>query len=391
MDDQYQNNSERFGDTRQGRLSRREMIQRLTALGLTVPAAASLVAARARRAGAQDRIRVSFANVLETGELFVQLGNGVQHAAEVAGYEFKRYNNEFDAEKTLANARLMVQDEPDVILEYNGVEGIGPAIKRLFDDAGVPFVAINVPIPGGHWFNLVNQEIGTDTANVVVPLAKAKGWSGADTTVIIIQASAAGVEVNDCVRYFYVTAAQTMDGMTQIAPDEITATTTTIGDTGIQVDGGGVLEQSYTAVKNALQTLSADRKVLLYSVNDDSTLGAWRAITEANRQDNTIVAGLGGSVAALGELRTNPHWVAEGSVFATHWGQYLIAMVAAILDGVTLPPLTKCPQIVLTRDTVDKYYDAEGKVQLLPPLDDTNSYLAATGILQKFNNIEGLS
>ncbi len=389
MNDHDQDNKRQLSQPR-GRLSRRQMIQRLTALGLTLPLATSLVATRGRQVSAQGKLKISFANVLETGELFVQLGNGIQAAAELAGYDIKRYNNEFEAEKTLANARLMVQDQPDVILEYNGVEGIGEALRRLFDDAGIPFVAINVPIPGGHWFNLVNQTIGIDTANVVVPLAKAKGWSGNDTTAIIIQASAAGVEVNDCVRYFYVTAADTMAGMSKIAPADITATTTTIGDTGIQVDGGGVLEQSYTAVKNALQTLPADRHILLYSVNDDSTLGAWRAITEANRQDNTLVAGLGGSVAALGELRNNPQWVAEGSVFATHWGQYLIAMVTAIMSGVTLPPLTKCPQIVLTAATVDKYYDAEGKVQLLPPLDDTNTYLKDTGILQKHNNVEGL-
>ena len=179
--------------------------------------------------------------------------------------------------------------------------------------------------------------------------------------------------------------------MTKIEPEEITATTTTIGDTGIQVDGAGALEESYTAVKNALQTLPDDRHILLYSVNDDSTLGGWRAITESGRQENTIVAGLGGSVAALGELRNNPQWVAEGSVFATHWGQYLIAMATAVLNGVEPPPLTKCPQLVLTPDNVDKYYDAEGKVQLLPPLVPENEYLRDTGVLQRFNNVEGLT
>ncbi len=119
-------------------------------------------------------------------------------------------------------------------------------------------------------------------------------------------------------------------------------------------------------------------------------LGGWRAITESQRENNTIVAGLGGSVAALKELRTNPHWVAEGSVFSTHWGEYLMAMAVAVHNGVTPPPLTKSPQLVLTPATVDKYYDAEGKVKLLPPLVPENMYLKDTGVLQKFHNIEGL-
>ena len=156
-------------------LTRREMITRLTALGLTVPAATAMMVAGSRRAHAADPFRISFANVFEKGELFVQLGNGIENAAKLVGYEFRRYNNEFDSEKTMANARLMVQDRPDLILEYNGVEGIGQALRRIFDDADVPFIAINVPIPGGHWFNLVNQEIGTDTANVVVRTPRRRG------------------------------------------------------------------------------------------------------------------------------------------------------------------------------------------------------------------------
>ncbi|MBM3517010.1 MAG: sugar ABC transporter substrate-binding protein [Alphaproteobacteria bacterium] len=377
-----------LADFRHGRLSRRELVMGLAALGIAAPLATGLLPGGSARA--QDKkYFVTFANVLESGELFVQLGNGIENAAKVAGYEFKRYNNNFDGPTTINNARLMAQDKPDLILEYNGVEGIGEALKRIFDDAGIPFIAINVPVPGGIWFNLVNREIGIDTAKVVVPLAQAKGWTAADTTVIILQASAAGVEVNDCIRYFYITAAEAM-GMTPAKPEDITALTTTIGDNLIQVDGKGVLDTSYTTVKNALQTLAEDRHILLYSINDDSVIGAWRAITEAKRENNTIVAGLGGSVAALKELRENPYWVAEGSVFATHWGQYLMAMTAAILGGVTPPPLTKSPQAVLTKETVDKYYDASGQVKLLPPLVAENMYLKDTGILQKFNNVEGL-
>lgn len=313
----------------------------------------------------------------------------MEEAAKVAGVNLKRYNNNFDGPTTINNARLMVQEAPDLILEYNGVEGIGESLRKIFDDAKVPFIAVNVPVPGGVWFNLVNKDIGADTANIVVPLAKAKGWTANDTTVLIIQGSTAGEEVNDCVRYFMVTAAKAM-GMPGVNPADITALTTSIGTSGIQVDGKGTLEESYTQVKNALQTLPADRHILLYSINDDSTVGGWRAITESQREANTLVAGLGGSTAALKELRTNPQWVAEGSVFATHWGQYLMAMTFAILGGLKTPPLTKSPQAVLIKDNVDKYYDADGKVKLLPPLVAENMYLKDTGILQKFNNVEGL-
>lgn len=369
-------------------VSRRMLLTSASVLGLGTPMAIALAAARGAVRG--KPYFFDFANILESGELFKQFGDGVEEAAKVSGIKLKRYNNNNDGPTTINNARLMVQDKPDLILEYTGVEGIGASLKRMFETAKIPYIAINIPIPGGYWFNLVNREIGTDTANLVVPIAKSRGWTAANTTVLIVQGSQYGPEVNDCVRYFYVTTAKNMPGMDQVDPSAITALTTTIGKSGIQVDGKATLTDSYAAVKNVLQTLPRDRHILLYSINDDSTLGSWRAITESHREQNTLVAGLGGSAAALKELRTNPNWVAEGSVFSTNWGEYLIAMGVAIMNGVTPPPLTKSPQAVLTKATVDKYYDAAGKVRLLPPLVPSNMYLKNTGILQKFQNVEGL-
>ena len=393
---QFKDVSQLVEDIQARRLTRRTVLRRALALGLSAPVITALLAAcgssstKSTSATGDKVYSFDFANVLESGELFVQFGDGLMAAAVTAGVKVKRYNNNNTAETTLNNANLMVQDKPDLVLEYNGLEGIGASLQKIFTDAKLPYIAINVNIPGGIWFNLVNKEIGADTAKIVVPLAQAKNWSAADTTVLIVQGATAGVEVNDCVRYFYITAAE-MLGMTQVKPEDITAETTTISATGLQVDGKGTLEDSYTAVKNALQTLAPERHILLYTINDDSTVGAWRAISESKREANTLVAGLGGSIAALKELRTNPQWVAEGSIFTTNWGQYLIAMGVAVMKGIKTPPLTKSPQVVLTKDTVDKYYDADGKVKLLPPLVPENAYLKDTGVLQKFKNIEGLT
>ncbi|WP_062117821.1 sugar ABC transporter substrate-binding protein [Aureimonas sp. AU40] len=370
---------------RKAPLDRRRLLRGVAAAGLL----AALPLSSASAQDAPKDLHFSFANIQEQGELFKQLGDGLAKAADVAGIKLSRYNNKADGPTTSNNARLMVQEKPNVIIEYTGVEGIGASLKRTFDQAGIPFIAVNIPVPGGHWFNLVNKELGQDAAKIVVDAAKAKGWTGADTTVIVAQAAFAGVEVNDCVRYFYTTAAEMM-GLDKVEPAEITAKTTTMGKTGIQVDGEGTLEDTYAAVKNVLQTVPQDRHILLFAVNDDSAIGAWRAVTESGRADKALIAGLGGSVAALKELRTNANWVGEGSIFMSDWGQYIMAMGVAITQGVTPPALTKSPQIVLSKQTVDKYYDANGKVILLPPLVPENAYLKDTGVLQKFKNVEGL-
>ena len=128
-----------------------------------------------------------------------------------------------------------------------------------------------------------------------------------------------------------------------------------------------------------------------YTVNDDSTIGAWRAITQAHRENNTLVAGLGGDKDGLTQLRTNPHWVAEGDVFVYFWGEYLMAMGVAMLQGAKPPALTISPQTVLTKENISRYYKpGMFTAKVLPRLPAVDRYLAKPGILQKFHNIEGL-
>ena len=62
---------------------------------------------------ADKQLTVDFANIVESGELFRQFGDGLMHAADVAGIKVTRYNNNLDGPTTLNNARLMVQDQPE--------------------------------------------------------------------------------------------------------------------------------------------------------------------------------------------------------------------------------------------------------------------------------------
>ncbi|MDF3041459.1 MAG: periplasmic binding protein/LacI transcriptional regulator [Thermomicrobiales bacterium] len=334
----------------------------------------------------------TFANATASGPLFVGMQEGVQRSADAAGVELKLYNNNFDGETALRNAQLMVQDQPDFIIMYNAVEGVGARIGKTFNDAGIPCIAVNVPFPGCAWFNLSNKDIGTETGKVAAEAAKAKGWTGEDTTVVLVQNATAGEEVNHSVMYFYEAVAQNMPGMDQIAATDITRQTTTMGDNLIQVDGQSAPEPSYTAVKNVLPTIPEGRHILIQTPNDDSAMGAWRAIVEANRVDDALITGLGGGEEGLKQLRENPNWVAEGDIFFPFWGQYLVAMALEMLKGDVPPERTAAPQVVLTKETIDQYYP-EGATtpEVLPPLTAENEYLADSELLKMLDNIEGIN
>lgn len=366
------------------------------ALALTLLAGASFGVlaqdATPEAAAPGEGLFFTFANATASGQLFVDMQNGLQGAADEAGVELKIYNNNFDGETALRNAQLMVQDQPDFIIMYNAVEGVGARIGKTFNDAGIPCIAVNVPFPGCAWFNLSNKDIGTETGQAVAAVALEKGWTGEDTTVILVQNATAGEEVNHSVMYFYEAVAQAMPGMDQIAATDITRQTTTMGNNLIQVDGQSALEPSYTAVKNILPTIPEGRHILIQTPNDDSAMGAWRAIVEANRVDDALISGLGGGGEGLKQLRENPNWVAEGDIFFPYWGQYLVAMAIEMLKGDATPERTAAPQVVLTKETIDEYYpDGATTPGVLPALPPDNEYLADSELLKMLDNIDGIN
>lgn len=249
---------------------------------------------------------------------------------------------------------------------------------------------VNIKIPKCPWFNLDNELLGTQTGQELTNQMKAKGWDGSNTTFVIAQNAKVGDENNALERSGYLAVANALPGFTKTTLDKITAATTTISESVVQVDVGDAVDSAYKAMNNALQTIPANRHVVVYGITDESTLGAARALSAAGRND-ILLAGNGGDKAGIEALRSNPNWGVESSSFVPQWGEYLMAMSHALVSGVKLPDKTTTPIAVITKANVDTYYQPTGaEVKTLPPLAPEDQYLVQTGVLQKFKNVGGL-
>jgi len=338
-----------------------------------------------------SKLTMAYASAGDSVGIFKTVGDGVVDDATKLGIKIKRYDNNLDGPTALANAGLIVQTKPDIAIDWNTVVGVGAAVGQQYTRNKVPCLAVNQQIPGCAWFNLSNKDMGLDAAKVIVPEAQKRGWSGANTTVVMVIAAANGTEVNDGPRYFYVQAAQQLPGFKQVQPAEITASTTTIGGTnGLQIDCKSTLDGAYQAMQNAIGSIPKANNILLYGSDDDCNLGAYRSLKQAGFGDRVLTGGLGATPDGLTALRTDKNWLTEGALFIQQWSVYVLSEAVAITQGVTPPPLTSAPQVTLTKETVTKYYNDDNSVKMLPPLVDNNQYLAKYGILQKFANVEGL-
>jgi ribose transport system substrate-binding protein len=339
-----------------------------------------------------EDLQIAYASASDAIGIFKVVGDNLITDAEKLGMKATRYDNNLDPQTAIRNADLMIQEKPDIIIDWNAIVSAAPAIGKKIERAGIPCLSVNQQIPGCHWFNLSNKQMGTDAADVLIPLAKERGWNADNTTVFMVIAAANGTEVNDGPRHFYISVADELEGFTKVKPEDITPQTTVIGDyNGLQIDGKSSIEDAYTAAKNVVQTIPEGNNILLYGSDSDLSLGAFRALKEAGRDKQTLTCGLGATPEGLTQLRTNPQWMCEGALFLEDWPRYIIAQAAAILRGETPPDLTPAPQVMLTKDTVDQYYDGN-KVKLLPPLAADAEYLKETGVLQQLGppDIEGL-
>jgi len=360
--------------------------------------------------------KVSFANYTDAAPVYLELKKGVEAAAQETGVDLSTYDNKGEAQQTLQNAQLMANSNPDMIMDLNPVAGTTQSAEDLFERGSIPCIAVNVPGAGYcPWIDLSNQALGTEMAKVVAKEAEAKGWKASDIEVILVQSAGLGPAVNSSIGFYYEELSKLIPGLPTIGSfKDIGPETTTIGDSVVQVNGEALRQPSFEAVENALQTIPADKHLIIYSISDESSLGAYTAVQRAGRQDDLLITGLAGSEEGLEQLRNNPAWVAEGDVFFSHWGEYLMAMAAAIMEGQETPDMTAAPIATETKNLsikgtgivpISTYYKPNSvQPYRLPPLQPEekavtsagesgtvgNQYLEKTGVLQLFGNVTGL-
>ncbi|WP_448626392.1 sugar ABC transporter substrate-binding protein [Geodermatophilus sp. URMC 64] len=344
--------------------------------------------------GSGDAFEISFANFTEAAPLFHVIHTNLDDvlAEGDSGLEVKWYDNAGDPAKMNENAQLMVQDQPDAIVMYP-VSAATQGISQILGDSGIPCVSVNLDTEACDFLNIDNRALGEQTAEIIGKIAADRGWNASNTTVLIGQNAASGEQVNDCVRYFASTIAPLL-GFESIDPTTITPTTTAIGANTIQFDGASTLQPSFEAVSNLLPSIPAGNNIILYTVNNDSTSGALRALEEAGRggDDTLLIGGLAGDETGINALRDDPRWVAEGDIFVSWWGAYAAAMAKAVAEGAEPPAdVTPLPQIVLDKETVDEYHAPDSvEVSKLPPLVPDNEYLEDSGVLQYVREVAGL-
>ena len=338
----------------------------------------------------RNDVNLSFANISEQVPIFHTIHTTTDSLIKKTNVKVKWYDNNSDSGTMLSNARLITQSKPDAVIEFPvspNSAGLGAVLKS----AGVPCVSLNLPTVGCTWLKVAADTYGRQAAQKMAAEAKWRGWNASNTTLLLGQNAAIGQAGNAAVQNFYATIAPLL-GYKPLMPSQITPSSTKLDRNAIQFDGKSALQPAYQAVTALKAGIPGSRHIILFTLNDESTVGALRAMDAQGKKDDLIALGVGASPDAVKLLKTDPRWIGEVDILSPFFGEYAIATAEQLvagqkLDGKT-PDVLPLPYNVMDRVSVERYYPGSATLAAqLPPLSGTLTYLNGAKVLHDIGNV----
>lgn len=283
-----------------------------------------------------------FANLERDIPFGVRVEQGIRANAEAAGVHLVVADNRLDGPTALANAESFVRRKVDFVIEFQTDVNFGPTIMKKFDDAGIPVIAIDIPMPGATFFGANNPRSGYMGGSYLGEAAIAKFGAA--------KVAAGYLVVGDLPQSGAIPAMRTggeVAGFTAVVPGMP-------ANHIIKIDTKNTMQYSFQQMSDVLNRIPPDVPILITAINDQATLGMLRAVYQAHRQSNAIAVGMGADEAP--QLAKEKQFVASVGYFPERYGNYLIPMALMTLAGNQLPPAVLVHHVMVTEANVCHFY-----------------------------------
>jgi ribose transport system substrate-binding protein len=251
-------------------------------------------------------------------------------------------NTEDNPDANLCNAQLLIEARVDLALEFQPIESISHILADRFSAAGIPVIAIETPIPGSIFFGANNYKAGKMAGQVLANFAVQK-WHGKLDRIVLIGCSAIGAAPR-------ARLTGTIDGAREVLGRFEESRI-------VHLDGQAYRETSRAAMAAALERLPKKERLLISAFNDPTAIGALDALRATGRQNNAAIVGQNGTLQVREEIRKpGSPLIASIAYFPELYGEKVVRLAFAILNGERVPLAVYTDHIVLNRATIDDYY-----------------------------------
>jgi ribose transport system substrate-binding protein len=288
------------------------------------------------------RVRIGYASQSNLLPFTGIVTDGLQCAASESNVDLVILNNQFSPRIALENAERFIAERVDLVIDSQINYNVAAQIGSKFMDAGIPFIAVDIPHPGGIYFGADNYKAGR-TAGRFLGQWALKNWKSTVEQIIYLGVDAAGSMLNSRLTGM-------SDGLVEFLP-EVKKIPTNHYDTK-----GGQFDATLDIVRKHLRRRKAKR-VLVGALNDTTALAALQAFREIGLEAESAIVGQDAAVEARQELRKpNSRLVGTVAYFPEFYGHQLIKLALAILEKRHVPPAVFTQHVLLTSANVDKVY-----------------------------------
>jgi ribose transport system substrate-binding protein len=292
--------------------------------------------------------KLGFANIFATLPFCISVENDIIEQAALAGFsedDMIILDNQYNSAIGLKNADIMFSRKPDFFIEFQSDAKVNNIVSAKFGDAGIPLLAIDVPVPGAPFMGVNNWKVALMGGEYMAKLIKEEwgGWDAVDLVVLAQMPAGGNVTMLRSEGF----AAALVEEFGPEAEEKI-----------VRFDGGmGQSEEAKAGMDDVLAAHPDAKKIAMTSINEQTMAGLIASLQTAGRwdPDDTIVITLG--VDELGQSQIREGLSDAGiAFFPEHYGKYVVPAVCAILEGEAVPAWIYVENEVITEANIDEWY-----------------------------------
>jgi ribose transport system substrate-binding protein len=287
--------------------------------------------------------RVGFANLSEHTAFSRDVRRGLEKAAEESQQiELIVADNQLDPEVAMQVADELLEQDLDLVIEYQIDEMVGNLIAHKFQQANIPMIAVDIPMLGAVYFgvdNLIAGQMGGKALGKSIQ----QRWNGEFDHLIILEQQRAGHQPAMRIQ-------GQLDGLQSIISN-------IPYEKIMRVDSDNTMEGSYRIMQDVFDQLPLNQRIAIICFNDDAAMGAFYAAQDSGHASNLLIVGQGADRRLRSEMRNGHPAIVGSTAFRPEdYGNYLTKLALAILSGESVPPAVYMEHFFVSPALVDKYY-----------------------------------
>ena len=296
------------------------------------------------------KIVIGYAALDDSQEHLIPVRENIKKvAATYDNVEVICVDNAGNGATAVNNVDTLLLQGIDVLVEFNLDASVNPVIAEKCKAAGVPIMAIDIPVGDAPFMGANNRLAGLLCGNALGDLANSE-WDSKVDLIVILNTPEGGEVVMTRMN-------SVVDGIVEKIP-------------GLKTDGL-VVQVDYKDDPILAQQLTADvlnshpdaKNILISSINDIGAQGAYAAIEAAKRGDNCFIVNHGMSVQTRENLYQQLNsgtlncWRGGVAYFLERYGEYIVPGAIKLANGESINPEELLMEhVYINADNIEEWY-----------------------------------